>query len=447
MSAEREACPRVSRTRQVSVAGVGAAADAVDGKTVRPALGSDYRRLWASAGMSSLADGVVKVALPLVAIGFTRSPGLIAGLSFAVTLPWLVCALPAGALVDRLDRRQAMIGANLARAVLLVLLVVAVSAGAGTIWAMYAVAVCVGTAETVYDTAAQSIMPQIVGRDQLARANGRLYAAELTANQFVGPPLAGLLAGAGAAAAFGAPVALWAIAIAALLLVHGRFRVERPHRTTMRADIAEGLRFLWRHRLLRVLAIMVGTFNFATNAVFAIMVLYAVGSGSVMRLSGQDYGALLAVIAVGSLVGSLAAERVLRALGRSRSLALSLLTGALMIGLPAVTAEPLLIGAAFLLGGAGTVVWNIATVSLRQAVTPDRLLGRVNSCYRLFAWGTMPLGAAAGGLFAQLFGLRAVFAAMAVVVLALLAGLTVATDRAMNAAERDATAQGPSALA
>jgi len=382
------------------------------------------------------------VALPLVAIGYTRSPGLIAGLTFAVTLPWLVCALPAGALADRFDRRLIMIAANLIRASLLAALVLAVTAGAGTIWALYVAAACVGIAETVYDTSAQSIMPQVVPRDQLARANGRLYAAELTASQFVGPPLAGLLIAAGAAAAFGTPVALWAFAVLALLLVRGQFRVERERRTTVRADIAEGLRFLWRHRLLRTLAIMVGTFNFATNAAFAVMVLYAVGSASAMKLTGQGYGLLLAATAAGSLLGSLVAERVLKALGRRRSLALSLISGVLMIGLPAVTASPLLIGAAFLAGGVGTVIWNIATVSLRQAITPDRLLGRVNSCYRLFAWGTMPIGAAVGGALAQLLGLRAVFASMAVLVGALLVGLKVATDEAMDAAEREPSGAG-----
>ncbi len=382
------------------------------------------------------------MALPLVAIGYTRSPGLIAGLTFAVTLPWLVCALPAGALADRFDRRLIMIAANLIRASLLAVLVLAVTAGAGTIWALYVAAACVGIAETVYDTSAQSIMPQVVPRDQLARANGRLYAAELTASQFVGPPLAGLLIAAGAAAAFGTPVALWAFAVLALLLVRGQFRVERERRTTVRADIAEGLRFLWRHRLLRTLAIMVGTFNFATNAAFAVMVLYAVGSASAMKLTGQGYGLLLAATAAGSLLGSLVAERVLKALGRRRSLALSLISGVLMIGLPAVTASPLLIGAAFLAGGVGTVIWNIATVSLRQAITPDRLLGRVNSCYRLFAWGTMPIGAAVGGALAQLLGLRAVFASMAVLVGALLVGLKVATDEAMDAAEREPSGAG-----
>lgn len=332
----------------------------------RRSLGASYWRLWTSAGLSNLADGILQVALPLVAIRFTRSPTMIAGLSMALTLPWLVFALHAGALADRLDRRRIMLSANAVRATLLAALVVAVLLGAGSIWALYVIAVCVGITETAYDTSAQSILPQIVPRDQLSRANGRLYAAELTANAFVGPPLAGFLVAAGTAVAFGAPAALWAVALGALLLVRGRFRIERAGRTTMRADIAEGLRFLWRHRLLRTLAVMVGGFNLATNATFAILVLYAVGPESAMGLSEPAYGLLLTTVAAGSLLGSLIAERVERTLGRARSLMLSVFGSTLLIGIPALTSNPFAIGAAFVVGGLTIVLWNVITVSLRD---------------------------------------------------------------------------------
>jgi Na+/melibiose symporter-like transporter len=183
---------------------------------------------------------------------------------------------------------------------------------------------------------------------------------------------------AGAVMAFATPAGLWAAAVGALLLVRGPFRIQRDQRTTMRADIAEGLRFLWRHRLLRTLAVMVGVCNFASNAAGAILVLYAVGSGSPMGLSEPAYGLLLTAIALGSLFGTLIAERVERVLGRARSLAVGILGGVLTLGVPAVTADPFLIGAAFFVGGFTIVVWNVITVSLRQRITPDGLLGRVN---------------------------------------------------------------------
>jgi MFS family permease len=149
-------------------------------------MGGVYWRLWTAAGLSSLADGILKFALPLVAVGYTRSPTLIAGLAFAFTLPWLLFALPAGALVDRLDRRRAMLAANVVRGGLLAGATLLTVVGWGSIWGLYVVALGVGCAETVYDTAAQSIVPQVVGRDLLARANGRMYAAEQTANEFAG---------------------------------------------------------------------------------------------------------------------------------------------------------------------------------------------------------------------------------------------------------------------
>ncbi|MDP9848625.1 MFS family permease [Streptosporangium lutulentum] len=403
-----------------------------------PPLGIAYWRLWTSSGLSNLADGIFKIALPLVAIRFTDSPTLIAGLTFALTLPWLLFALQAGALADRLDRRRAMLCANTVRAVLLAALTLTVVVGIGSIWALYIIAICVGVAETVYDTSAQSILPQVVSRDLLSRANGHLHAAELAANQFVGPPLGGFLVAAGAATAFAAPAALWVVAVAALLLVRGPFQIERDRHTTIRGDIAEGLRFLLRHRLLRNLAVMVGVFNFASNATWAILVLYAVGPESPLGLSDLAYGALLTTVAAGSVLGSIAAERIEHALGRARALVLTVLGSALLVGAPALTTDPILIGAAFFVGGVTMAVWNVITVSLRQRVIPDRLLGRVNSTYRLVAWGTMPLGAAAGGLLAQFFGLRTVFVVMALLTLSVVAGMVTVTDRNMDAAERDA---------
>jgi MFS family permease len=270
--------------------------------------------------LSGLADGSVKVGLPLVALRYTRSPVLIAGLPFAFTLPWLVCALPAGALVDRVDRRRAMLGADTFRAVLLAALTLAAAMHDGTIWVLYVIALGAGTAETIYDTAAQSIVPQLVGRAVLPRANGHIYAAELTGNEFAGPPLAGFLVGAGVLAAVATPAALWLVAVGALLLIRGSFRVPRDGKTSMRGDIAEGLRFLWRQRILRTFTVMIGVFNFATSGAFAILVLDAVGRQSAMRLSESGYGLLLATVAVGSVAGSLVAPQVERVLGRARAL-------------------------------------------------------------------------------------------------------------------------------
>jgi MFS family permease len=405
-------------------------------------LGASFWKLWSASALSNLADGLVKIALPLVAVTLTDSPALVAGVALAVTLPWLLFALPAGALADRVDRRLAMVRADLVRAAAVAVLAVTAALGlessVAAIWALYAVALLLGTAETVYDTCAQSMLPQVVPRDRLPRANGRLIAAELTANEFVGPPLGGLLVAAGIAAAFATPAALWAAAVGALLLLRGSFAVPRTEKpTTLRADVAEGLRYLWHHRLLRTLAAITGLFNFATNATFAVFVLYAVGPSSAMGLTEVTYGLLFATIAAGSLIGALLADPIIRRLGRSRSLALGILGGVANVGILALTTNPLVIAAAFLLGGLTGALWNVVAVSLRQRITPDRILGRINSSYRLVAWGTRPLGAAAGGLLGQLLGLRAVFAIAAALILITLIGMPQLSDTAISAADHD----------
>ncbi|MGW4058279.1 MFS transporter [Amycolatopsis sp. NPDC004747] len=402
-------------------------------------LGGKYWRLWTSAALSNLADGILKFALPLLAIGYTRSPPLIAGLTLAFTLPWLVFALPAGAIADRRDRRSLMLLANAARATLLAGLLGAVLLDAGSIWLLYVAALGTGIAETCYDTASQAIVPQLVGRDELPRANSRLYAAETTALELAGPPAAGLLVATAATLSLGTPIVLWAVAVAVLLSVRGSFKVAATdRRPVLRAEIAEGLRFVWRTGILRTFTLMTGVFNFASSAIQAVLVLYAVGPGSALGLSEAAYGWLLSLLAAGCLAGSFFAERVERALGAARAIGVAYFLGGASLGAPAVTTDPVLIGAAFFAGGVGLIVSNVTTVSLRQRITPDRLLGRTNSSHRLVAYGTKPLGALAGGLLAQFSGLPTVFAVMSLLAMSTAFGATKVTASAVAEAERSA---------
>lgn len=401
-------------------------------------LGAGFWRVWTASVLSNLADGALKIAVPLVGIRYTESPALIAGLAVTLTLPWLVFSLPVGALIDRWDRRRVMLAANVARAALLIALTGAVAADVASIWLLYAVTFGIGCAEVFYDTSAQSILPQLVDRRALPRANGRLHAAELSANQFIGPPLGGVLIAAGAVLAFLSPAALWAIAVGVLMLVRGNFRAEQAERVSLVRDIGEGLRHLWGQVVLRTMAAVTGVFNFASNAVFAVFVLYAVGPDSALGLSEPGFGLLIAVIAVGSLIGALLADRIERVLGRARALAAAIVSGAVMLAIPAITTNIAVIAVVFGVGGITIAVLNVIMISLRQRIVPDRLLGRVNSGYRLLAWGTMPLGAAAGGLLAQWLGLPAVMLMAGALVLCLLLALVIITDARMDAAEREA---------
>jgi MFS family permease len=399
-------------------------------------LGANFYKALVASGFANLADGVLWVALPLLAVQLTRSPLLIAGVTVAARLPWLLAPV-AGALADRLDRRQSMVRVNLVRTVLLGGLALAVAADLATLPLLYAVAVLLGFAETLFDTSAQSLLPAVVGRDDLTRANSRLFAVELVANEFVGPPLGGLLAAAGLGLALGLPAAAYLVGAACLALLAGSFRAVGAGpagSTRFRDDIAEGARFVWRHPVLRPLAVMLGMGNLAFAAFFSVFVLYVVAPGP-MGLSGAGFGILSATVGVGSLLGTWLAVPTERRLGRVRTLVVSVVLSTAGLVVPILTASPVLVGISLAVCGVSMVLWNVITVSLRQRITPDRLLGRMNASYRLVGWGTMPLGALLGGALAEALGLRGAFLAAAAIYFATLVGFRYVTEEAIDRAE------------
>jgi MFS family permease len=405
-------------------------------------LGRNYWKLWGASAASNLADGVFWIAFPLLAVRLTDSPVLVAGIMAVGRLPWLVFVLFAGALADRLDRRRTMVSVAVVRALVAGGLAIGIAAGVVTLPMLYVTAFVLGVGETLFDTAAQSIMPNIVDRDRLSRANGRLYAVELMMNQFVGPPLGGFLAGVAIALAFASSSAAFVVGAIALVSLSGTFRPAAPARdSSVLEDIREGLRYLFGHRLLRTLALMVGVMNLASSAAFAVFVLYAVSPGP-MGLNETGFGVLMTTLAAGSLLGSVVVERVERRLGRARLLFVAVLMSGLTLVTPGLTANPYIVGAAFALSGLGVVLWNVVTVSLRQRIVPDRLLGRLNASYRLLAWGSQPVGALLGGVVGEVFGLPAVFIACGLGTALLLFAFRTVTDRAIAAAE---TSHGPDA--
>ncbi|MBA2282846.1 MAG: MFS transporter, partial [Acidimicrobiia bacterium] len=215
------------------------------------------------------------------------------------------------------------------------------------------------------------------------------------------------------AVALAASAGAYLLAAGALALLVGQFRPARTGpRTRLRTDVAEGLRYLVGHRVLRTLAVCVGLSNLANTALFAVFALYVVDPGP-MGLSERGFGLLLTAAAAGSLVGSAIVTRAERVLGRWGALMLSALVFPISLAAPAITTAPWAVAAGLIVTGIAGVVWNVITVSLRQRTVPDHLLGRVNSAYRLLAWGSMPLGAFLGGVLADTWGLRTTFAVAA----------------------------------
>jgi MFS family permease len=371
-----------------------------------------------------LGDGVTLVAGPLLAASLTRDPLLVGGLAFAQRVPWLLFPLISGALVDRLDRRRVMGYADAVRTALIGALGVAALLGWASMPLLYVVFFLMGTLETLFDNASQAIIPALVSRDRLERANSRLYAAEIVTNELAGSPLGGFLFGLAAAVPFLLDAGTYAAAAALILSLRGEFRSERPEGTpptTLVAEIGEGLRWLWNHGLIRTLAIMLGVFNMTFAATEAILVLFA---QDVLGLGSFGYGVLFTSTAVGGLIASLTADKIVAWLGPGRALQASVLISALVLSVVAFSDSAVVVWAVFLLVGITVVVWNVITVSFRQAVVPEDIFGRVNSVYRLLGWGGLSIGALLGGFLARGFGLTAPFW-FAAVVLAMMFLVTV----------------------
>ena len=382
--------------------------------------------------VSNLGDGITLVAGPLLAASLTRDPALVAGLTFAQRLPWLLFSLLSGALVDRLDRRRLMAAVDLFRTVVVGVLGIAVVLGWASLPLMYVAFFLLGTAETLFANASIAIMPAVVPVERLERANGRLFAAELSANEFAGPPIGGALFAAAAALPFLVDAGTFAASAALLLALRGRFRVaaaEGPAGTTIAAEIAEGLAWLLRHRLLLVLAIMLGAGNLTFSATFSVLVLLA---QDVLGLGSVGYGVLLTAGGVGGVLGSLLAERVGARLGTGRALFLVLLVQGPAFAVIALSGNPFVVGAMVAVEALAAFVWNVLTFALRQTLIPEGLLGRVTSAYRLVGVGSGALGAVVGGLLAREFGLTAPYwFAAAVTLTVAFASLTFVNNRAV----------------
>jgi MFS family permease len=370
-------------------------------------LGREYWKLWTASTVSSLGDGIHLAALPLLATTLTRDPAAIAGVAVAGGLPWLLFGLVGGAVADRVDRRALMVQVDLFRAVVVGALAAAVLLDHASTPLLYAAAFLLGTAETLFDAAAPAILPAIVERDRLERANAPLYIGGRIGNEFVGPALGGILFAAAAAGPFLLDAASFAVAAGFLLAMRGSFRPEHGTEAgTLMREVAEGLRWVWRDRVIRAISIGVAVLALVDSAWFSILVLYAF---EILDLGSAGFGALIVAGGVGSVLGGLAAATLGTKIGSGPALIGAVLLAAvtqLVVGLTSSVAVAVTMLA---LSGLAFAVWNILVLSMWQRLVPDPLLGRVTSTYRFLGLGGTAAGAAAGGLLAAGFGLRAPF--------------------------------------
>ena len=372
-------------------------------------FGGPFAKLWGTSTITALADGTRLATLPLLATTMTHDPLRVGALTAVATAPWILAGLVAGAVVDRADRRGVLVFATAIRAAIVLGLAVSVAFDVKSYALLIALAFGLGVGDAFAGNASVSLIPAVVADSgDLEQANGLISVGYTVTNEFVGPPLGAVLFSIAAVSAFGVDGALLAAAaILATLLPRAGANLDGDGDTQgMLSSIGEGLRWITRDAPMRSTTFGLAALSFSDAAWFAILVLYVTQG---LHLAQGAFGILLAVGAVGSVVGGLLAARTVARLGTGRSLSLMLLVaGGAQLAMGLVRSAPL---AAVMIAICGLTftVWNVAGASFRQRRVPNRLLGRVTAAYLLTAHGSTALGAICGGLAAQRFGLAAPF--------------------------------------
>ncbi len=370
----------------------------------------DFIRLWSAETVSQFGTQFTQLALPLVAIDVLHvSAFQVAALTTVEFLPFLLVSLPAGVWVDRLRRRPILVVGDLARALLLASVPVAYWTGHLTMTQLYVVGFLVGIATVFFDVAYQSYLPSIVERQQLIDGNSKLEISRAAA-QLGGPGLAGIVIDflrAPAALAFDAISYVGsAVFIFSIRKTESSARTDAPRRR-MRVELREGLRWVLTHPYLKNIAACTALFNFWGNMGFAVLLVFARRE---LHLSPLAIGLAFTLSNIGPLLAAFNANRISSRLGVGRTIIVASIIGAptfLVIPFaPEGNASLFVLVPAFIVGGLSNVIYNVTQVSLRQAITPERLQGRMNSVMRFIVWGTIPLGSLIGGVLASTIGVK-----------------------------------------
>ncbi|WP_261385955.1 MFS transporter [Tateyamaria omphalii] len=358
--------------------------------------------------MTNLADGIAVVVWAWIASLLTRDPLLIALMPIALRLPWFVFALPAGVVTDRVDRRHLILIMDVLRATAFAAaglcvwmsmpLAPAADSGTGDPMLFYALLGCalvVGTAEVFRDNAAQTILPALVPHDRLEQANGLLWSVELVGNSLLGPALGAFLIATILWTPFALNAAMFALAALLVLSLAGSFKPTRAMHGSWRSDLTEGWTFLRGHPFLMVLAVITGVWNLLHQMVVIALILHVQEN---LQIGAQGYGLILAAGAVGGIAGGIVAARVVEKIGQNAAAQWMTLASAVAFALMPFAPNGYTLALVLVAFEFTGLIWNTVSVSYRQRSIPDELLGRVNSIYRLLAWGMMPIGLLLSGL-------------------------------------------------
>ncbi len=372
----------------------------------------NYRLLFTASAVSNLGDGISALAFPWLATLITRDPMLIALVAAATRLPWFLFAIPAGVITDRHNRQRLMVQADMLRLLLTVGVVGLILSGPtlplpamaeqahAMIFGLCAAAFLLGSAEVIRDNAAQTALPSIVSKTDLETANGQMWSIEQIMGQFVGPPLAGLLIALSVPLPFAVDAVTFALAAWCVWLIAMPPRTAPKMPNGFWPQMREGIVWIYAHKLILRLAIMLGLLNMLNMIGLTVLVLF---SQEVLGLAAAGHGLLLTAGAAGGVIGGLIAPRIISRIGANASVKIALLIFPLPYLVISMTSNVFVVAIALFVEMLAALLWNVVTVSLRQRTIPDKLLGRVNSIYRFFGWGTMPIGALIGGALVAIF--------------------------------------------
>lgn len=371
-------------------------------------LGPAFNRLWSASIASNLADGLLRAAAPLLAARLTQDPVQISVIAALTMLPWLLFAVPIGGLTDRVDRRRLLAAANSVRVGLSVVLAVLILSGTITIYWLFLLTFVFGLTEVVADTAAQTLIPQILEPEQLERGNSRLNIAETVVQDFTGVPLGSLLWGVALYLPFLLSSGAYLIAAAAILLLpaahahHWHQTAPVPTGKSFLADLKFGITYLFRQPDLRRIVLTTTSMGLGFSAGFATVVLFILNE---LHVPENQYGLWLTVTGVGGLVGATLAPRLSAALGRGRAMAIAIGVQCVLTLVQGFAPNIWVFAFAGSVGGFLMSVWNILLMSCYQVLIPKELFGRIHGARRTLVWGMMPFGSLIGGWLAG-FGLR-----------------------------------------
>lgn len=369
----------------------------------RASLGGDFRRLWTAAAFSNLADGLGRIAVPLIATTLTRDPFVISVFGALAMVPWLVFGIPAGMIVDRFDRRLVMLVAGAVRGSVAIWLAVLAVTGGMSLWALFVGTLVFGLGETLFDNATNAALPGTVTRGQLDRANGWMQGAQVTIDGFVAAPIAGVLFAVSLALPLwiGGVGYLVPIALALMLpLSAARPRAEPVDGApaSRGTSLREAVVYLWRHRYLRAMLLFVSLMGSAFSFAQAATILYFL---DVHHVDPAAIGVVTAGIALGALAGSIVAPRVVARRGRGPVMLAANLGAAAGMVVTGLAPDVVVAVAAYALAAFSISLWNVPWAALRQQIVPSRLFGRVLGITRTLTWGLFPVATLLGGLVAR----------------------------------------------